>query len=250
VAKRYTRKELRKPDEFVTFWQHAYEQLQLSSRPILVGLGMAVLIIGAQAAFSQRSTRNQAEASRLLSRAERMYASELGTDDDPAKKALAQAQGEDDLPKFKTSEERRSATLGELDTLIGKHGGTGAARQGELVRGGVLYDAGRYDEAIKAYGDFLAREGTDNRLRFLAREGRGYAYEAKGDLQAALDEFKKLERESEVYKDRAQFHQARILEKKGDAKAATDLYKSILEKSPTSAMRDEISNRLAALEAR
>jgi tetratricopeptide (TPR) repeat protein len=246
VAKRYTRKELRQPDEFVTFWQHAYGFLRESQRPIVIGLVIAAAVIGGVTAWTHHLQVDQAESSRLLSRAIHIYTAELVPDDEAAKKA----QAEDEIPRFKTSEERRKAALSELDGLIAKHTGGGASREAELVRGGVLFDGGQYDEAIKSYGEFLAQTDTENRLRFLAREGRGYAYEAKHQLDQALDEFRKLEHESgDFYRDRAQYHEARILEKKGDRDGAQKLYKSILEKNPATALRDDISNRLAALES-
>ena len=183
----------------------------------------------------------------MLSQAMRIYSTDLTTDEEMGKKLT----NEDGVPRFKTAEERRKATLEDLGQVLSKFGGTGAAREATLVRAGVLFDGGLYDEAIAAYGDFLANTDADNRMRMLAREGRGYAYEAKGQLDPALDEYRKLETEAgDVYKDRAQYHQARIFGKKGDKAGAERLYKAILEKSPQTALRDDISNRLAALGAK
>jgi predicted negative regulator of RcsB-dependent stress response len=247
VAKRYTRKELKKEDEFVSFWHRLYEQMQGSFRAIAIGLVSAALVIVGSSAWSHHSQRVQSDASATLSRAMKMYTTDLVPDDEAGKKA----QAEDDIPRFKTADERRKATLAELDQVLSKFGGTGAAREAELVRASVIYDGEQYEEAIKAYGDFLAKTDSDNRLRFLAREGRGYAYEATGKLDLALDEFRKLETEaSDIYGDRAQYHQGRILEKKGDKAGAEKMYKAVLEKTPATSLREEISNRLAGLEGK
>jgi len=246
VAKRYTRKELKRPDEFLTFWQHVYEVLRGSGRPIVIGLVIAGLAIGSTMAWSSRHERTESEASRALSRAMKIYSAELLTDEEAGRKATE----EDEIPRFKTAEERRKATLAALDETLARFKDSGTTRDVEMVRAGVLLDGEKYDEAIKAYGDFLARTDTDHRLRFLAREGRGYAFEGKGQLDLALDEFRKLEMEGDLYKDRAQYHQARLLEKKGDAPGAEKMYKAILDKFPATGLRDEIGNRLAALENR
>jgi predicted negative regulator of RcsB-dependent stress response len=244
VAKRYTRKELKKQDEFVTFWHHVYEWMRGSTQPILIGLVVAAVVILGSSLWSSHAQKSQAEATRMLSQAMRIYSTDLTADEEMAKKLTS----EDGVPRFKTAEERRKATLEELGQVLSKYGGTGAAREAVLVRAGVLFDGGLYDEAITAYGDFLANTDSDNRMRMLAREGRGYSFEAKGQLDPALDEYRKLETEAgDVYKDRAQYHQARIFEKKGDKSGAEHLYKAILEKNPQSSLRDDISNRLAAL---
>ncbi|HJZ83609.1 MAG TPA: tetratricopeptide repeat protein [Polyangia bacterium] len=246
MAKRYTRKDLKRPDEFVSFWQHAYEFLKQNGRPIVIGTVVALVAIIGTTAFSDHSARIEGEASLALSRAMRMYETDLAADDEAAKKA----QNEDGIPRFKTADERRQATLSELDAMLAKYRSTGAAREAMLVRAGVQLDGQQFDQAIKGYGDFLAESDSEQRLRFLAREGRGYAFEGKGQLDLALDEFRKLEMEGELYRDRALYHQARILERKGDPQGAEKMYKMVLEKYPTTSLRDDISNRLAALEAR
>jgi hypothetical protein len=50
------------------------------------------------------------------------------------------------------------------------------------------------------------------------------------------------------YRDRALYQQARIAEVRGNPGDATKLYHEVLDKNPTTSLRDEISNRLAALE--
>jgi predicted negative regulator of RcsB-dependent stress response len=247
VAKRYTRKELKREDEFVTFWHHVYEWMRGSTQPILIGLAVAAVVILGSSLWTNHKDKREAEATRMLSQAMRIYSTDLTSDEEMGKKLTA----EDGVPRFKTAEDRRKTTLEELGQIQSKFGATGAAREAQLVRAGVLFDGGLYDDAISAYGDFLAATESDNKMRMLAREGRGYALEAKGQLDPALDEYRKLETEgADVYKDRAQYHEARIFEKKGDKAGAEKLYKAILEKNPQTALRDDISNRLAALGAK
>ena len=50
------------------------------------------------------------------------------------------------------------------------------------------------------------------------------------------------------YKDRARYHEARLAELQGNPGEATRIYHEVLEKNPTTSLREEISNRLALLE--
>src|SRR5689334_368683 len=136
MAKRYTRKELRRPDEFITFWQHAYEVLRKSARPILVGLGVVLVTVVGSSALSKHSDRLQGDASKALSRAMKLYTTDLVTDEEAGKKA----QGEDDIPRFHSVDDRRKATLAALDEIRSKYAGSASAREAELVRASVLFD--------------------------------------------------------------------------------------------------------------
>ena len=50
------------------------------------------------------------------------------------------------------------------------------------------------------------------------------------------------------YKDRAAYHKARIAELRGNAEDAKKLYREVLDKNPTTSLREEITNRLAVLD--
>ena len=50
------------------------------------------------------------------------------------------------------------------------------------------------------------------------------------------------------YKDRALYHQARIAELRSNPADATRIYHEVLDKNPTTSLREEITNRLASLE--
>ena len=119
------------------------------------------------------------------------------------------------------------------------------------MRGGLLLDLGRADEAQAIYEKLLAGR-LDARLRFLAHEGLGYALERKGKLAEAQATFAKLGTDAAslggFYKDRARYHEARLAELQGNPAEATRIYHEVLEKNPTTSLREEISSRLALLE--
>lgn len=55
-------------------------------------------------------------------------------------------------------------------------------------KGNVYYELKNYDEAIRAYNDFLQRY-SGHPIAFLAKQSLGYAYEEKGLLEEAGNQF-------------------------------------------------------------
>jgi len=244
VAKRYTRKELKRPDQFQTFWSRVYEFLKATTRPIAIGVLATIVVIAGVLLFMNLRDKSRAESSKALAHALRVLNSETAPqlEDPDAQKD----QHDGDVPKFKTEAERRDAAIKALDKVIQDWGSTAAGRDALLVRAGVLYDLGRLDQALSDYKTFLSK-GPQGNLRAVAHEGLGYVYEAKGEQDRALEQFRLITSAGDFYRDRSLYDQARVMERKGDKAAAQKLYQEILDKSPTTPLRDDISNRLALL---
>ena len=120
------------------------------------------------------------------------------------------------------------------------------------MRGSLLLDLGRADEAQAIYEKLLAGK-LDARLKFLAHEGLGYALRATREARGGAGDVRQAGRRTPAslggfYKDRARYHEARLAELQGNPAEATRIYHEVLDKNPTTSLRDEISNRLAVLE--
>jgi tetratricopeptide (TPR) repeat protein len=259
VAKRISskeRKELRQPDEFVSFWTHAAERANRFAserrRALLAASTMLVTFVVGMVIFSNVSERRARTASDALARIGRIATAELRPEGTPTTNPDGTPLPDDGVPHFKTDKERAEAALKELDAFVATSSNPLRA-EGKLQRGPLLLALGRAPEAVQAYEDLLGGR-LDDRLRFLAHEGLGYALEAKGDLPGAEAAFAKLAddaaafKETGFYKDRAAFHKARIAELRGNPDDAKKLYREVLDKNPTTSLRDEITNRLAVLE--
>lgn len=256
MAKPISRKELKQPDEFVSFWTHAGEKAGKFAaeqrRPLLIVSTALVTAIIGLTVLSTVSESHAKKATDELARIERIGTAELRPEGAPTTNPDGTPLANDGVPHFKTGKERAEATLKELDAFIARSGNP-LRMQGRFQRGPLLLSLGRADEAVKAYEEIL-KDGPDDRIRFLAHEGLGYAQEAKGDLAAAAAAFDKLTEDAAVfkeggfYKERAAYHKARLAELRGNSDEAKKLYREVLEKNPTSSLRDEISNRLAVLE--
>ena len=255
-------KELKRPDQFVDFWTRASHAIATFMGPrrkpaLAAAVALAVVLVGA-AIFNYWDETRRLAASQVLRRVQEIANADLLPDTkDTGKDADAPdttaGKDKDAVPRFKTDGERQAAVVKELDAFLAAHGGTGLKAEALVMKGAALPELGKPDEAIAAYDGALAGR-LDDRLRFVAHEGRGYAFEAKGELDKALAAFAQLNDDATIfqgfYKDRALYHRARLTEIKGDKVGAVEIYRQILAKVPDSAMKDEITDRLAVLEAK
>jgi tetratricopeptide (TPR) repeat protein len=240
-------KELKQPDQFVDFWSRASASVgawaSANTRALVVGVtALATVIVGA-VVLSQVSQHRASTAAEGLDRVQKIAAADL---------LLPGATAPDDgLPHLGSVREQLEAALKELDSRFAGHGPLAA--EAGLVRGRLLLDLDRAPEAVSTFQALLG-DKLDARLRFLAREGLGYAYEREGKLAEARSTFTQLADDGAraglegFYKDRALYQQARLSEVQSNPAEATRLYHEVLDKFPTTSLRDEITNRIAALE--
>jgi tetratricopeptide (TPR) repeat protein len=245
VARNIDRKELKNPDQFVSFWTHVGAFLNKHRIAVLAGVGGALVLgIGAWA-ISTTLSKRAADNSAAFARIERVANAPLLEEKQPA-------PPDDGLPHFKTEDARLEAALKETDTFLAQHGGSDFKDEALLLKAKYLLALGKNSEALAIYQGQLG--GIDRRLHFIAQEGLGYALEATGQIDSAITAFGTLADESQAaagfYRDRALFNKARLLEKKGSAKEAEKVLHDILEKTPTTPLREEINDRLAALEGK
>jgi tetratricopeptide (TPR) repeat protein len=244
VAKKLNRKELKQPDQFIGFWARVSASIatfaRTQKRALVIGATAVATVIAGSIAMTQISDRRAIHASEALETARKIATADLVVPGTPAK--------DDGVPHFGTEKERLEAALRSLDGYFTSSRGP-LATEAQLVRAGLLFDLGRTEEAATTYEKLLNGK-LDKRLTFLAREGLGYAYEQLGKIDQAKATFAKLG-EGEVegfYKDRALYHQGRLAERGGNPAEAARLYKEVLDKNPTTSLRDVITNRLAVLD--
>jgi tetratricopeptide (TPR) repeat protein len=249
VAKKLTKKALKQPDQFVGFWQIAGERVgrfvAANRRVLVIGISALVTVVVGILVTSVVHEQRAGKASIALDQAGRIAVTELSS---PA--APKNEPKDDSIPKFGTEKERLEGALKELDGQFGSGHGP-LAQEAGLLRGSLLLGLDRADDAQAVYEKLLA-DKLDRRLRFLAREGLGYAYEKKGKLAEAQATFAKLGTDApalgDFYKDRARYHEGRLAELQGNPGEAAKIYHEVLDKNPTTSLREELSSRLAQLE--
>lgn len=248
VANKYTRKGKQGSplgeDEFVSFWNRAYEASLPYARHIAIGLaGLVVVAVLAWVGLWVRSNARQ-DATEAFGLAAQLYDAELKTADKDAKaadKAPALADS-DGVKQYATAKERAEAVLAELDKVKG----SAVAKSARLARAGVLYDLGRYAEAEPLYR--AVADDTEGLVRDVAAEGVGLCLENQGKLDDALKAYQALAARDGLLKDRAGFDQARVMAQKGDKDGAVKLLKEVLGRIPTGQLHDQLQTQLAQLE--
>lgn len=233
-----TRKELKQPDQFISFTRRAWGYLQKHIVP-MVALGSAVLLVAVIGVIWSHFAMARA------GRATAVLAEALDTHAKPVQ--VSETDEETSGEQFRSVQERCERVLSSLGRLDKEHEGSDPARAGALVRAGCLLDSGKAEEAVRAYREYLAGSSSQDPFRFLAYEGLGYALESQGKYSEALAEFRLMAPEGSPLRDRAMWHEARLLERQGKKKEARTLYEQILEKFPTTELRDQIVTRSGAL---
>jgi hypothetical protein len=251
VARNIDRKDLKNPDQFVSFWTKFGAYVGANRKAIIAGVAAALVVGLGSWIGSNMMAKKAATVSRDFARIERIATAELLPASGEAPKTEA-PKPDDGLPHFKTDQLRLEAALHEADTFLGAHGSSSLADEAMVLKAKYLMSLDRAKEALPIYQGL--QSALDRRLRFLAQEGLGYALEATGQTDAALTAFNSMADDAQnaggFYKDRALYHKARLLEKKGSGKDAQKLLHEILDKTPTTPLREEINDRLAALEGK
>lgn len=161
---------------------------------------------------------------------------------------------------YTTSQERAQAALAVLDELQAEYGGTDVATEARLLQAAMLFELGRFDDALAMY-DSYADSGASPELKAVAREGIAYVYEAKAmaledaaardqALEQALEAFRSVQPEDEgPLRELALYHQGRILQQLGRTDEAAEAFRKALEVDEHGALEDDIQSRLAQLDA-
>ena len=131
-----------------------------------------------------------------------------------------------------------------------KFPGSRAAANALFSMGNLYYGLNDFDRSIQAYKDFLNASGIRNDLRSMAYNGLGYCYDAKGDLDKALDFYEKSIQNamggavlSATYSNMAGIY----LEKKNREKAL-EYYKKAQEQKSDPVMDAMIKRKISELE--
>lgn len=247
AAKKISKKALRQPDQFVSFWEVAGARVgrfaTANRKVLIIGISALVTFVAGALVSSLFREQRAGKSSAVLDRAQRIAGAELAS-------SAPMSMKSDSIPRFATEKERAEGALKELDGQFGS-GHAPLSDEANLLRGSLLLELGRAAEAQSLYQKLLDG-GLDAKLRFLAREGLGYAYEKQGKLAEAQGAFAKLGTDAttlgDFYKDRARYHEGRLAELQGNPGEAARIYHEVLDKNPTTSLREDISSRLALLE--
>ena len=258
MAKALT-KELKQPDEFVSFWTHLGAKVARHRGKVIATVASAAVALAAGWGAVAYRNAQAAKATVAFARIDSIASAELLPEKAPdnAKAAKPEKQekvqekeDESSVPRFKTEQERLEAAIKEADAFVAAFGSEGLGRRALFGKASRLLALGKAADAVAIYSTLAASEANPE-LRALEQEGAAAANEAAGKLDDALRAYSALADESQrngsFYLDRALFAKARILEKQGKAKDAEQALRDILTKVPKTSLRPQIDDRLAVL---
>jgi tetratricopeptide (TPR) repeat protein len=225
ATNRLTQKELRAPDAFQRVGGVARRWLEQRRMLALIAAILVVIAALAAAVASSLASRREQRAARGLGAA-------LKTLDRPVGEPIA---GDDEKP-FANQLEKDQALVAAVTPFRTEFSGTLPAAVAALPLGAAEVRLAQPDLAITHFGEFLAHTPSSQVLRVSALEGEGYAWEAKGQLDRALDAFERMSREDAggFLAGMGLYHRARILVLQGKkAEAAQAFQELVAAKSGT-----------------
>ncbi|QRO02694.1 tetratricopeptide repeat protein [Archangium violaceum] len=240
-----TKQELRAPDAFQLYGAEASDWLM--KRRQLIGTAVAVLIVGGliAALVQYFSNRSEERAAKQLGQALEVLTRPVVVTNEQ----LQPMEGEQ--APFKSDKEKDEAIVKSLTDFRAGHKGTEAAATAALPLGKAEYRLGNHDGALAAFGEFIKEARKDDPLMASAYEGQGYAHEAKGQLDQALEAFKGMAKveSGEFLQGMGLYHQARILVAQGKKDEAAQILADLKASQTNTAAGRLATERLAVLAA-
>lgn len=242
TAKKLTRKELLRQDEFLTtmekiqqFWEEQRNVLIISAVALVVAV---ILIVAGISFFNAREAKGAAALSEAL---RPFHGSVLGQQS-PTRAA-------DDQLQFSSDAEKYQQSISALDGVIDGYGGTEAGRVARLYRAHSLFNLGRYAEALEEYQSFRNAAGNGY-LSGLALLNMAQCHKLENDYPAAIETYQQLidsVAELQFPLDTALCALADCRVESGDQELAAGLYRRVVDEFPESAYRFVAEEKLAAL---
>jgi tetratricopeptide (TPR) repeat protein len=238
TTKKISRKEIKEPDEFISFWSRAIEFAQLHTSEIVIGVASAVVILLLIWAGISYRERREAEASELVGQAQSLLRSSSPGGE------RQQAEGQKPGEGLEAREQGREI----LERVVEDFKRTKASQTARILLGQIYYEKGEYDAAVGTYDDFLKRGTGKPELTAMAWEGLAYAHEARGDFAKALGCYEKLrETTAANFQAWAYMGLARCYEKLGEPEKALDAYRALLTNAPDHPMAMEAKASIARI---
>ncbi len=227
---RYTRKDLKSPDEFISAFSRTVSWMRENSMKVGAGIAVVVLLLGGvfgtRAYLRWQDNKATRDLWPHLNRARELLQSP----------AAANAEQLSQLEQF-------------LSYHVRTHTGSSSNVYALYYLGSIAFLRGNYDQSAAQFRAAIATGKDVDTMRFLVREGLAEALEAKKEFGAA----------SEAYRDaagaatsdlrlQALLGQARTVSLAGRKTEAAALYRSILSENPGPRTKEFVEITLARLE--
>lgn len=227
---RYTRKDLKGPDEFLSAFSRAVLWTRENRAKLLAGAGGVLLLIGGvfgtQAYFRWQENKATRDLWPHLNRAREYLQSPAGAD--PEKLA--------GLEQF-------------LGAYLHLHPGTRAAVFARYYLGSIAFLRGNFDASAEQFRIALKESKAGDPMPFLLRMGLAQALEARGNFAAATDAYREAcGAATGELRAQAMMGQARTAALAGKKQEADALYRQILTETADPRTKELVEIKIAQAE--
>ncbi|HXX33149.1 MAG TPA: tetratricopeptide repeat protein [Thermodesulfobacteriota bacterium] len=229
-TKKIIKKNLKKPDEFITLTERTFLFVTRHSRSIAVGAGIVLVLLLGIFSFQKWEKKNEGNAFQMFHLAMETY-------------------GMVSSPYRDGSPQEYRTVLEKFDEIITKYPKTSSGKIALLFKGNIYLRLGEFDDAIKAYEAFLQKTREKKLYRSFALDGLGYSYEGKKEYQKAVDAYQRIIGLGEGFQlADAYFGLGRCYEKMGKIKEALEYYRNFVSASKKSEMTNIVLRKISDLE--
>lgn len=243
MSDKLTKKQLKEPDSFQKLGVEA-QSFFVTHQSKVIGAVVGLVVIGFVAAIvhlvrqksSGSSMREFGKAFEVVSRGV-----------DPSGAAPAP-----NVPApFKTEEERDAAVVDSLNAYLATHSDASSTYAARLAVASASFRLGRAEPALAAYDQAAKDFPKADPVRAVAFEGRGYAHEAKNDLDLAFNAFGEMAKanDGDMLKGMGLYHQGRIRLAQNQKDEAAKLFTEVTTAAAGTTAARFSEERLAQLAA-
>jgi len=226
VGKKINRKQLKQPDEFITFSGKVIQWGQKYGRQIgytaIALLGIVLALVG----YRYFDNRSELKAFSLLSQANANYAVQM--------------------QKTGAQEKAYEAVKMDYQNILDNYSGKNAGKVTRKTLADICFNAGRYDQAIDLYERSLKDFKKDPFYHAIILSDLALAHEANSNDEAAMQYFERVASTPEAPAlDQALFHLAGLYEKAGKPEKAREFYEKIIAEHAGSIYTDIVKEKIA-----
>jgi len=241
LAKKTSRKELREPDDFISFTTKAIEWASEQKFALIIGsVALALVILGSYGFRWYQVSKDKAASADFFEAKEILKA--------PVNPAIGDSEGVPLEKTFASNKEKFEDALEKMERVYKAHSASHAALLATYFIGELHRKMGNYEKAAQYLKEYLNEEGEEAELAAFAWEGIAATLESQGKLSEAREQYRRLTKPPyHMQPDRGFYHLARLEQIEGNKEEAAKKFKEILEKYPETIFRQEIQARLGRL---
>ncbi len=241
MAEKSSRKDLRQPDEFITFTQRALDWIVTNKMMLIAGGTLVIAIVLAFFGWRWYVESATQKASAAFVQARQIMQARVVPQEGAEETSLADGT-------YASEDDKLRAALASLESVKKEFSSSATATLATYFIGECHWKLGEYDKAVAAFEEYLRSAGPSGELSAFAVEGIGATLEDQGKFEEAKQQYRRLTEEPFVsQRARGQYHLARMEQKLGNAEQAATMFKELMRDFPDTAYARDIQERLSQL---